>query len=195
MSGPGRWCSFLLFGTLASPPVLAAPSFDCKLAHSPVERLICADDDLAAMDRDQVMRYDSLRRAASPTGAARLLTRQRAWLASREDCMKGSDRDEQVACLTRVYQDLGTAVEAKFRQSGGLMLEYRDSVRCIHRLRVTESESHPWLTGTPEMAVRLGKLCGDGAGVWLRMRQAHDLWQAERDLAETIKKIPTLRAA
>ncbi len=45
------------------------------------------------------------------------------------------------------------------------------------------------------MAVRLGKLCGDGAGVWLRMQQAHDLWRAERDLAEVVKQIPTLHAA
>jgi addiction module HigA family antidote len=48
---------------------------------------------------------------------------------------------------------------------------------------------------TPEMALRLGKLCGDGPGIWLRMQQAHDLWQAERDLAETIKKIPTMHMA
>ena len=48
---------------------------------------------------------------------------------------------------------------------------------------------------TPEMAVRLGKLCGNGPDLWLRMQMAHDLWQAERDLAETVKKIPTLRAA
>jgi addiction module HigA family antidote len=47
---------------------------------------------------------------------------------------------------------------------------------------------------TPEMAVRLGKFCGNGAGVWLRMQMAHDLWQAERDLAETVKQIPTLHA-
>ena len=45
---------------------------------------------------------------------------------------------------------------------------------------------------SPEMAVRLGKLCGDGAGIWLRMQVAHDLWQAERDLAEAVKAIPTL---
>jgi addiction module HigA family antidote len=47
---------------------------------------------------------------------------------------------------------------------------------------------------TPEMAVRLGKLCGDGPGIWLRMQMAHDLWQARRDLAETVKQIPTLHA-
>jgi antitoxin HigA-1 len=48
---------------------------------------------------------------------------------------------------------------------------------------------------TPEMAVRLGKLCGDGPGIWLRMQQAHDLWKAERDLADVVKKIPTLQSA
>ena len=47
---------------------------------------------------------------------------------------------------------------------------------------------------TPEMAVRLGKLCGDGPDIWLRMQMAHDLWQARRDLAETVKQIPTLHA-
>lgn len=48
---------------------------------------------------------------------------------------------------------------------------------------------------TPEMAARLGKLCGDGAGIWLRMQQAHDLWRVERDLAQELARIPTMRAA
>ena len=47
---------------------------------------------------------------------------------------------------------------------------------------------------TPQMAVRLGKFCGNGAELWLRMQMAHDLWQAKRDLAEKVKEIPTLRA-
>jgi addiction module HigA family antidote len=47
---------------------------------------------------------------------------------------------------------------------------------------------------TPEMAVRLGKFCGNGPDLWLRMQMAHDLWQAQRDLAETVKQIPTLHA-
>jgi addiction module HigA family antidote len=48
---------------------------------------------------------------------------------------------------------------------------------------------------TPEMTVRLGKFCGNGANLWLRMQTAHDLWQAEREMAEVVKTIPTLRAA
>jgi addiction module HigA family antidote len=48
---------------------------------------------------------------------------------------------------------------------------------------------------TPEMAARIGKLCGNGPGFWLRMQQAHDLWRVEREMAEELAKIPTLRAA
>jgi hypothetical protein len=43
---------------------------------------------------------------------------------------------------------------------------------------------------SPSVAVRLGKLFGDGAGVWVRMQAAYDTWQAERK--EDVSKIPTL---
>jgi addiction module HigA family antidote len=46
---------------------------------------------------------------------------------------------------------------------------------------------------SPSVAVRLGKLFGDGAGVWVRMQGAHDTWHAERDLAAAIRKIPRLK--
>jgi antitoxin HigA-1 len=42
---------------------------------------------------------------------------------------------------------------------------------------------------TPEMAVRLGKWCGNGPGLWLRMQQAFDLWHAERALGATLAGI------
>jgi addiction module HigA family antidote len=45
---------------------------------------------------------------------------------------------------------------------------------------------------SPAMAVRLGKLFGDGAAVWVRMQGAYDTWHAERE--EDVSKIPTLRA-
>lgn len=46
---------------------------------------------------------------------------------------------------------------------------------------------------TPEMAVRLGKFCGNGPDLWLGMQVAHDLWRAQQDLAEAVKRIPTHR--
>lgn len=33
---------------------------------------------------------------------------------------------------------------------------------------------------TPDMAIRLGKLLGNGSGLWLRMQQAVDLWTLEK---------------
>lgn len=43
------------------------------------------------------------------------------------------------------------------------------------------------------VAVRLGKLFGDGAGIWLRMQGAYDVWHAERTVDTS--GIPTLDAA
>ena len=46
---------------------------------------------------------------------------------------------------------------------------------------------------TPEMAVRIGKLCGNGPRLWLNLQTAYDLWHAERRV--DTKSIPTLHAA
>jgi antitoxin HigA-1 len=47
---------------------------------------------------------------------------------------------------------------------------------------------------TPAMALRLGKFCGNGPHLWLRMQEDHDLWHAERSLREEIARIPIYRA-
>ena len=46
---------------------------------------------------------------------------------------------------------------------------------------------------SPAMAVRLGKLFGNGATLWVRMQGAYDTWQAERDV--DVSGIPTLAVA
>lgn len=46
---------------------------------------------------------------------------------------------------------------------------------------------------TADMAVRLGKLCGNGPELWLNMQVRYDAWEATRRLAKQIAKIPTLR--
>lgn len=51
------------------------------------------------------------------------------------------------------------------------------------------------LAVTPAMALRLGKFCGNGPELWLNMQRAHDLWFAEREMADEIAKIVTHRAA
>jgi len=48
---------------------------------------------------------------------------------------------------------------------------------------------------TPAMALRIGKLCGNGPDLWINMQRAFDLDVAEKELAGEIEKIPTLTAA
>ena len=43
-----------------------------------------------------------------------------------------------------------------------------------------------------EMAVRFGKLFGNGAGLWVRMQANYDVWAAERSV--DVSAIPTLTA-
>jgi antitoxin HigA-1 len=46
---------------------------------------------------------------------------------------------------------------------------------------------------SPQVAVRFGKLFGDGAGIWTRMQAAYDTWHAEREV--DVRNIPTLDVA
>lgn len=48
---------------------------------------------------------------------------------------------------------------------------------------------------TPGMALRLGKLLGNGPELWINLQRAYDLATAERELGAEIKRIPTLTAA
>lgn len=46
---------------------------------------------------------------------------------------------------------------------------------------------------SPQIAVRLGKMLGNGPGLWVRMQAAYDVWHAEREI--DVSTIPTLHAA
>ena len=48
---------------------------------------------------------------------------------------------------------------------------------------------------TPVMALRLGKLCGNGPNLWLNLQKRYDLQRAEQELGRKIKAIPTLKVA
>ncbi|HLI11667.1 MAG TPA: HigA family addiction module antitoxin [Alphaproteobacteria bacterium] len=67
------------------------------------------------------------------------------------------------------------------------------------RLGVTRQTLHRLMgektAVTPEMALRLGKFCGNGPDIWLRMQEAYDLWHAERALRRELARIETVEAA
>lgn len=47
---------------------------------------------------------------------------------------------------------------------------------------------------TPEMALRLGKLCGNGPELWLNLQIRYDLERLSKDKRAEIAAIPTLAA-
>ena len=47
---------------------------------------------------------------------------------------------------------------------------------------------------TPAMALRLGKLCGNGPDLWIQLQAKHDLAVQAAALAADLERIPTLGA-
>jgi addiction module HigA family antidote len=84
--------------------------------------------------------------------------------------------------LREVIEGLGLSVAQAARQLGV-------SRMTLHRVLRGEQAV------TPEMALRLGKLCGNGPELWLRMQMARDLWRLERSMRAELARIPTHRAA
>jgi uncharacterized protein len=88
----------------AAPAAAAAPSFPCTGNLTSTERTICADDDLAALDRAVATAYrnkfDGLpvesANALAEVVQSRVIT-QKAWLAHRDSC--GAD----TACIRKAY--------------------------------------------------------------------------------------------
>jgi len=77
-----------------------------------------------------------------------------------------------------VLPALGVSVSAAARELGV-------SRQTLHRILREQTAV------TPEMAVRLGKYCGNGPALWLRLQVNYDLGQAEQALGRrTLKAIP-----
>jgi addiction module HigA family antidote len=48
---------------------------------------------------------------------------------------------------------------------------------------------------TPAMALRFGKLLGNGPDLWIDLQRAYDLYVAEKQLGKVLARIPTITAA
>jgi addiction module HigA family antidote len=71
-----------------------------------------------------------------------------------------------------------------------LELSVAETARRLHVSRQTLHDLLAERKGfTPEMALRVGKLAGNGAAFWLAMQQDYDLWHAERELADELRAI------
>lgn len=75
----------------------------------------------------------------------------------------------------------------------------RPKVEIARLLGISRQTLHDILTErqpiTARMALRIGKLVGNGPGIWIRLQQSYDMKIAGQEMAEEIAKIPTLREA
>ncbi len=85
------------------------PSFDCAAASQPLETLICADEELAALDSDLAKAYRARLAATSGDAQATLRLEQRAWAGNRAAAcgIDGGDAlevDDAIGCLSALYR-------------------------------------------------------------------------------------------
>jgi len=75
----------------------------------------------------------------------------------------------------------------------------RTKVEIARLLRVSRQTLYDILAErapvTPSMALRLGKLCGNGPGLWLNLQRTYDLRNAEAEMGDELAAIPTLNEA
>ena len=75
-----------------------------------------------------------------------------------------------------VLPALGMSVSETARRLGISRQQLHRVLACTHPV-------------TTEMALRIGKFAGNGPGLWLRLQQAYDLWQAEQKMKDELSKI------
>ena len=98
---------------LASPAAVAeGPAFDCRKASGSVEKVICADGDLSALDRSLAATYAAARRQAGNEHPPVLRAGQRGWIKGRNDCWKSAD---QRLCIATAYRLRIAELQARYR--------------------------------------------------------------------------------
>jgi uncharacterized protein len=102
---------------LLSPAALAQPSFDCRQARAWDERQICAQADLAELDRRIAAAWRAVTERATPEQRAQLQAQQRAWLAERRAC-EGPQAREAQSCLRRAMRARARDLEAMVAGGG-----------------------------------------------------------------------------
>jgi uncharacterized protein len=86
----------------ATPPAATGPGFDCSRAKGQAQELVCADKQLATLDRELARLYTLAARSPqlSTKQRASLRAYQHGWIKGRNDCWKA---DDLRACVLDSY--------------------------------------------------------------------------------------------
>jgi uncharacterized protein len=117
-----RWDSLTVLGLLVAavgaPMAVQAegPTFDCSTVKADVERLICSDAALAALDRKLDAVYNAaLAKAGAGPLVRQLRQEQRGWTKGRDDCWKANGQDTWITA-TWAVNTVRHCVDAQYRQ-------------------------------------------------------------------------------
>jgi len=142
-------------------PGYSGPSFDCLLAKTAAEKLICRDADLSKSDRELAAAYARLKATETAESFATVQASQRTWLAYLSRSCGGAkalphDLGEKNAikgCLTDNYDDRAARLGAvEVLKSGALVLEPRMRLFTRENPDTEESDIYPWMEGGPQAA-------------------------------------------
>jgi uncharacterized protein YecT (DUF1311 family) len=113
----GFFCSRVFLALAIALPVAAlaeGPTFNCAKAQGEVEKLICSDASLTALDR----KLDSVYKAASAKAKGKLASQlrgeQRGWVKGRNDCWKANGQETWITATWTVNTVKG-CVDAQYR--------------------------------------------------------------------------------
>ncbi|MGH8282526.1 MAG: HigA family addiction module antitoxin [Gammaproteobacteria bacterium] len=106
-------------------------------------------------------------------------------MSNREYPVKGSQKMRPTHPGELLREDVLPALGVSVSEAARLLGVSRQT---LHRLMAET------IGVSADMALRLGKLCGNGPGLWLRMQAEYNLWQARGRLSSELRHIPTRRA-
>ncbi|MGE4560607.1 MAG: MliC family protein [Desulfobulbus sp.] len=117
----GRWMDAMIgmagcLGVLqwgAGVAAAAVPSFVCsKVEKNSVEAMVCADEELASLDRDLAAVYIQAIDQVGEQQSEGLRVAQRGWIKDRDDCRKSGDKR---ACVREHYIRRIAELQARYR--------------------------------------------------------------------------------
>ncbi|MGL4431473.1 MAG: MliC family protein [Plesiomonas shigelloides] len=107
-----RSAGLFILGICSMPVLAHTPVIDCKTSSGSVEKLICSDPALAALDQKMAKVYQEA--VAKGTDSAWLKATQRGWIKGRNECWKSSDLP---ACTRQNYQLRIAELQVKYQLS------------------------------------------------------------------------------
>lgn len=94
--------ALIALATVDSPAFAA--SYDCSIAKTPQEKLICSDPELSELDGKVGRAYASALKSLSAEGQKVLTQDERDWLRYIRSTCSDAEAGQQVSCLTSAYK-------------------------------------------------------------------------------------------